>query len=172
LVNKFVPSIQLHAIASNYRIIGWVSSGDGSFGNSSDLITTYTPGSGDRNNGSVDLILIALPILPCSGNVMDTVHITFDEFVALSEPGNKVFEMNLQPNPARSKVAVVISGAQNQNAHLSLTDIAGKVVYSEDIVLSEKNAVRNLDVSNYAKGIYIVQLKTDTQLKTERLVVQ
>ena len=172
LVNKFVPSIQLHAVASNYRIIGWVTSGDGSFGNTSELVTTYTPGNADRNSGSVNLMLVALPVLPCSGNVMDTLHVTFDEFVAVSDPGKKVFEMNLRPNPARSNVAVIITGTQNQSGHLTLTDISGKVVYSEDLLLNEKTAVRNLDVSNYAKGVYIVQLKTDTQVKTERLIVQ
>ena len=172
LVNKFVASIALHGMANNYRIVGWVSSGDGSFGNSSELITDYTPGSGDRNSGSVDLTLVALPVVPCTGNVMSTMHVTFDEFVALAETGKNALAMAIQPNPARSNVTIVISGVRNQDARLTLTDITGKVIYAENISLNGINTIRNLDLSNYSKGVYVVQLKTDTQVKTERLIVQ
>jgi hypothetical protein len=172
LVNKFVPSVALNGTATNYRLIGWLSSGDGSFSNSSSLITDYFPGNGDRNSGSVDLTLVALPVVPCTGNVMSTMQVTFDQFVALSEPGKNVLTMVLQPNPARSNVSIVISGTQNQDAHISLTDITGKIVYSENLALSLNKTTRNLDLSNYPKGVYVVQLKTNDQVKTERLIVQ
>ena len=100
------------------------------------------------------------------------MHVTFDEFVALAETGKNALAMAIQPNPARSNVTIVISGVRNQDARLTLTDITGKVIYAENISLNGINTIRNLDLSNYSKGVYVVQLKTDTQVKTERLIVQ
>jgi hypothetical protein len=135
------------------------------------LITNYTPGNGDRNSGSVDLQLVALPVLPCTGNVISTMHVTFDEFVAVAEQDKNNLALTLQPNPAHSNVAVTITGNKNLQAQLTLTDISGKLVYSENLVTG-KDVVRNIDLSNYPKGVYIVQLKTEDQVKTERLIVQ
>jgi len=171
LVNKFVPSISLHGIAFNYRLIGWATTGDGSFSDPSALITTYVPGNGDRNSGSVDLQLVALPVLPCTGNVISTMHVTFDEFVAVAEQDKNNLALTLQPNPARSNVAVTIIGYKNLAAQLTLTNISGKLVYSENLVIG-KDIVRNLDLSNFPQGVYIVQLKTENQVKTERLIIQ
>ncbi|MCK9424007.1 MAG: T9SS type A sorting domain-containing protein [Bacteroidales bacterium] len=172
LVNKFVASISLNGFASNYRVFGWLTSGDGTFTNPSALITSYIPGNGDRNNLSVNLTLAALPVVPCTGNVLSTMHVIFDEFVAITEAGRNGPAITLRPNPARGSVTVAIAGVRNQDALLTLSDITGKVVYSEKLVLNERDEIRNLDLSAYSKGVYIVKLKTDTQIKTERLIVQ
>ncbi len=172
IVNKFVDTLFLHGVAENYRLIGWVTTGDGSFTNPSTLITTYIPGNNDRNSGGVDLKLVALPVAPCTGNIISTKHVTFDEFVAITEPGNLSPGLTLQPNPARENLTIIISGAQNQKVQLTIFDIAGKVKYTENTFVTDNNSVRQLNLSNYPKGVYMVQLKTDQHLKTEKLIVQ
>ena len=47
------------AAVSNEDSVLWTSSGDGTFNNSSSTVTTYTPGTNDKNLGSVDLTLRA-----------------------------------------------------------------------------------------------------------------
>jgi len=59
--------------ASGSGNFNWISSGDGSFNNSSALHPTFYPGSWDISNGSVSLILQAidpLSLCPTSGSVM------------------------------------------------------------------------------------------------------
>jgi hypothetical protein len=57
---------QLNGQASNYLIIQWISSGDGSFSNILILNPVYTPGAEDIQNGSVVLSLTAIPVSPCT----------------------------------------------------------------------------------------------------------
>ena len=54
----------------------WTSSGTGSFTNSADLNTTYTPSPGDITNGFVELKLTANAIGPCTGTIEDVVMVT------------------------------------------------------------------------------------------------
>ena len=51
----------------------WTTSGTGSFSNSADLNTTYTPSTGDITNGFVELKLTANAIGPCIGTIEDVV---------------------------------------------------------------------------------------------------
>jgi hypothetical protein len=54
----------------------WTTSGTGSFANSTDLNTTYTPSAADITNGFVELKLTANAIGPCTGTIEDVVTVT------------------------------------------------------------------------------------------------
>lgn len=65
----------------------WTSSGDGTFGNSSSLITTYTPGVNDISTGTVNLILTSTNngnCIPVKDTV--TIYITKMATVTASAP--------------------------------------------------------------------------------------
>jgi hypothetical protein len=66
-----VSFINPDAIAINYSTLHWTTTGDGNFNNTANLHPTYTPGNGDKNNGSVTLCLDALPINPCQLTATD-----------------------------------------------------------------------------------------------------
>lgn len=57
--------------AMNFSSSQWITSGDGSFENSSSLMTNYFPGLSDVNNGSVSLTLNVQPFLPCDLMIYD-----------------------------------------------------------------------------------------------------
>lgn len=171
LVNKFVASIALHGLAENYRIIGWVTTGDGTFTDASALITSYIPGAGDRASLAVDLKLVALPVSPCTGNVISTMHVTFDEFVGIGEQAGQGLTLTLLPNPARDQVNVTINGLTGHEVQLTLSDITGKTVLSETLSSVGKEMKHRLNLNALSKGIYIVRIKTDDQVKTERLIL-
>lgn len=54
----------------------WTTSGTGSFSNSADLNTTYTPSAADIANRFVELTLTANAIAPCVGTIEDVVRVT------------------------------------------------------------------------------------------------
>jgi hypothetical protein len=64
------------ASANSYSNLFWESSGDGQFSNPGTLVTTYTPGIQDLQNGSVMLSLTAYDIPPCTGFISDQVLLT------------------------------------------------------------------------------------------------
>ncbi|MCC6768552.1 MAG: T9SS type A sorting domain-containing protein, partial [Bacteroidia bacterium] len=63
------------ATVSNATSILWTTSGDGTFDNSTLLNATYTPGTNDRNNGSVTLTLTSGQSGHCSAS--DAITLSF-----------------------------------------------------------------------------------------------
>ena len=60
------------AIVSNASSTKWTSSGDGTFLNDLQVVTTFRPGSDDIAHGGVTLTLIAYGVTPCSTPVTDS----------------------------------------------------------------------------------------------------
>ena len=67
---------QLTGQASNYLLIQWVTSGDGTFSNAIVLGPVYTPGPQDTQNGSVELSLTAIPLTPCTELQESSLNLT------------------------------------------------------------------------------------------------
>ncbi|MCX6276898.1 MAG: T9SS type A sorting domain-containing protein [Bacteroidetes bacterium] len=168
----YVITVDVHGTASNYKVIGWTTTGTGTFTNASSLNTVYNPTLADKIAGSVDLNLVAIPNLPCSGNVISSKHVVFDVCTGINGQPSDTPALLLQPNPAHSSVAITTSGISGSQADLSIKSLDGKVVYSENVTLTGKPSVTNLSLSGYANGIYIVQLKTGQQVITQKLIVQ
>jgi hypothetical protein len=170
LVCWYVTSIDLHGTASNYKALGWVSSGTGTFTNTSALETTYLPTLADKLNGSVDLSLIAIRNLPCTGNVTSTRHVTFDQCTGTpeipSEPG-----FTLKPNPANDHVTITLSGISGE-ARLSITSTDGRIVWSNVIQVSGTTLQQPVDLTGFARGVYYVTLSAGNTVKSSKLVVK
>lgn len=171
-VCSWVPSIDLHAVAANYKMIAWGSSGNGHFSESTGLNTTYTFGSQDYINGAVDIQMVALPIAPCSGNLFTTRHITIDPCTGIGEAEKTTLAFRLSPNPARSHVTITVSGLSKHGATLSIITMEGETVYTHGFEPADRGHSHEVDLSRLGKGVYVVQLKGDTGIRTERLVVQ
>ena len=65
-------------------------------------------------------------------------------------------EFLIVPNPSSSSIGLIMKG--NQFRNISITTIDGKMVFDQNIELTDKARV---DVSRYANGVYIVNLLTD-----------
>lgn len=68
--------------------------------------------------------------------------------------------MSIFPNPSQSELNIQISSELIMNANLSIVDLAGKQMFSENVALNEMFNYK-LDVSNYSKGMYFVTLKNE-----------
>ena len=172
IVCWYVTSIDLHGMASNYKVLGWTTTGSGTFSNSSAPVTTYLPTLNDKIAGSVDLKLIAISNTPCSGNVSSVKHVVFDACTGIAGQTNTESGITIRPNPAHGTVAITLTGISNNPALLTITSIDGKTVYTESIEAAVKPVVKQLDITGFAKGVYVVQMKTGKQVMTEKMIVQ
>lgn len=68
--------IILTGLCENYSSVLWSSEGDGFFANTTNLITTYSPGPEDVSSGYVDISLTAFPMAACPASVSDVLLIT------------------------------------------------------------------------------------------------
>jgi hypothetical protein len=170
-VCSYLTSIELHGTASNYGMIAWGSTGNGSFSNQFDLNTIYTFGSHDYLVDSVDLELIAFAISPCAGRVTSTKHVTLDPCTGITEKTAKDQNVILQPNPARGFVTIIIDGLSDKSVLLTLADMKGQTLFSEDITTSAPSITKQLNLQEYPSGIYFIKVRTDKKVMTKQLVV-
>lgn len=111
----------------------------------------------DNTNKTLTINLMNLP---------SEAYIFFKFNGTLSVENSELTEtlVNIYPNPATSNINIKASSAITQ---LEMYNILGKKV------LSKKNDTQNLsiDVSNFAKGMYLIKAKTDDYLVTKKIII-
>jgi hypothetical protein len=160
-----------HGVATNYRVVAWGSSGDGSFSHQDSVVTDYTPGNHDKQVGSFDLILQGMSLPPCTGNVQDSKHVILDDCTGISLTQSESFKVTVSPNPTQGNVLLKITGLQDQKATITLSDLHGQSIFLDNTE-GVKNFSRNIDLTGYAKGVYLLKVQTGDRVVTEKVVVQ
>jgi hypothetical protein len=172
IVCWYISPIPVNATATNYLRFLWGSTGDGTFTDPSSLTTEYIPGIRDKTTGSADLKLIVWPLAPCMNKATSMRHITLDPCTGIQEHPSNELNLAIQPNPAFDKVTITITGLQKE-AVLTLTGLEGRQVYSGTIAPEGKQTVtKQLDVSRYPKGMYLMKLQAADKSTVARFIVQ
>lgn len=77
---------------------------------------------------------------------------------------------HLAPNPSTGNTRLEIPASFGTNATVLITDISGKKVFSQT---AEKNAIIDINTTNWAKGIYLVRVQSATgEALMQKLSVQ
>ena len=71
------PEFSLNGTAQYTNNYSWSTSGDGTFANAGQLVTTYFPGENDLASGMVILTLTGVSVAPCTGEIEDDLEISF-----------------------------------------------------------------------------------------------
>jgi hypothetical protein len=79
------------------------------------------------------------------------------------------FQVGVYPNPANQLVNIDISAASIQDLDISIVDMVGRVVYSEQTSTSAYR--QQLDVSNFANGVYFVKVKSGDNATSHKLIL-
>jgi hypothetical protein len=167
-----IGQIQLNGQSTNSASVLWTTSGDGTFLNPSTLTAIYYPGVNDKATLHANLTLTAAPVPPCTPQATSIRHITFDPCTGIPETGNDAFSISIRPNPSFGAVNLVISGLKTGDVKVSIMDLSGKVVLQETFTSTGSKINRKIDLSNFQKGIYFVKVETETQVKTEKLIME
>lgn len=166
-----VAIVNLNATASNYLSLLWTTVGDGHFWKDTVMTNYYYPGPVDLANGVV-LTLTATPKPTCTDMVSDDVTIHFVNAVGLPEDGAEVFGLKLMPNPTKGLVTMNLTGLGGFEATLSITTIQGKFVHREVIATGQSSSTRQVDLTGYPSGVYLVQLRSQAGTVVQKLVIE
>lgn len=90
--------------------------------------------------------------------------------VATHEPASALAPLGVQPNPARDFVSVTIPQQMSGPARLSLLDVEGREVRSQNAPGFAAGQVVSFNVQNLPAGVYMLQLES-ASLKTNAKVV-
>ena len=72
------------------------------------------------------------------------------------------------PNPATNTVTIEFPGNYAGITNIEVYDFVGKLIHHE----STSNKSVKMNVSNYKKGAYIIQIKQGNEINNQRLIVQ
>jgi hypothetical protein len=89
-------------------------------------------------------------------------------FVAVPEESERVHTISVYPNPASHTLLVDVHAPLGANASIKMFDPAGRMVCEQ----RQLNARTILDVSTYAKGVYVLEYTADGQAVRQRVVVE
>jgi hypothetical protein len=167
-----IPLFLVSGTATSYTSVRWLTSGDGYFNIDSVLNSLYYPGPIDRHNGGVDLTLQAILLGQCTDTASDVVHITLTFPAGIGDNSSGVFGITISPNPTNGLFTLVIHGIRNTEARITITDLTGKEIYSENGNASTNDLSKEINLAGYPKGTYFIKVLTDQHSTTNKLVLQ
>jgi len=80
--------------------------------------------------------------------------------------------LNVSPNPATDFIMVRAINKRTQQMELSISDMAGKQLYSERFAAEAGNIEKSISVSNLTKGMYLLSLKSDEGKITQKVIIK
>lgn len=80
--------------------------------------------------------------------------------------------MKMYPNPASESVNISFSADNAENGVISVMNLMGQTVYTENVEVNEGYNMINIPVKGFTSGVYMVSLRTQTGISTQKLLVK
>ena len=83
---------------------------------------------------------------------------------------DKLSIINIQPNPAENMVYINIGAPDNTEMTLTLSNSAGQTVLKKTFMIEKGSQTLQLDISQYAEGMYMLNMKSPEEEKAPESV--
>tara|TARA_X000000368_G_scaffold357402_1_gene299779 strand:+ start:801 stop:1235 length:435 start_codon:yes stop_codon:yes gene_type:complete len=80
--------------------------------------------------------------------------------------------LNVYPNPTRGVFNINFVSEEIDNFEISITDAFGQLAFHEDRKEFVGEYTKKVDLSNWPRGIYMVQIRTQDLFVSKRIVLQ
>lgn len=84
---------------------------------------------------------------------------------------NHITTLNIFPNPTENQINVKVELAKAENITLSISNVLGEEIIQESFE-KQSSLKQNFDVSQWAKGIYFIKVKTAKGQQIQKFVIQ
>jgi hypothetical protein len=128
--------------------------------------TTFNPSA--AGVGVHPITYTVTDINGCVGS--DVENITVGDCSGIEE--NSSMSVSVYPNPTTGEFSLSINNANFSNITISIVDIHGKVVYNEMNVTVAQDFIKQINVSDLARGVYFVKLNNGSDISTQKLIIQ
>ena len=94
--------------------------------------------------------------------------------ILATDSENKMIIENfaVYPNPTAGLVETRFKVEENLKCNLLIINLLGQVIWKKEVVGTGKIELRNIDLSLYDNGIYILQLQTGSLTENKRIVLR
>lgn len=105
----------------------------------------------------------------CSGTATQTIFVDICLGVSNTDATTSV---NVYPNPAHDNFNLAISLAKPQPITISVVDLLGQVIRTETRSMTAGTNQLPVNTAGWSEGIYMVQVKTETGVFVQRVVIR
>jgi photosystem II stability/assembly factor-like uncharacterized protein len=91
--------------------------------------------------------------------------------VGIDEPGLSG-KLDIYPNPAENTLNIQLRDNANLSLMITITDLVGKKVLEEDVLLSTGHKTIPVDVSSLQEGIYLLRIDDRESTLTKKLIIR
>jgi len=88
--------------------------------------------------------------------------------VSVNEPKESEFEVF--PNPTTGQFTITGQFDSSVPIQIEIIDAKGKIITSESVQTTNGSIVKDVDLSEYASGLYLIRIKSKTLLRTQKLI--
>lgn len=89
--------------------------------------------------------------------------------VGINELSSKNNNLRVYPNPSNGLVNVDISQFDNQKMNISIINYLGQITEAKT---QRSTSNLTIDLSNYQKGIYFIEIRSDEKLERAKIIIQ
>ncbi len=101
----------------------------------------------------------------------DGWEVSFSPMVGVDEQ-NSFNDLSVYPNPASQVVNISFAICEPQNVRVEILSLNGESLFTDNLAYFKGNYLKGVDVSAFAKGIYMLKLKSDQGTTVKKIVVQ
>lgn len=91
--------------------------------------------------------------------------------VSVGELEAQIIAFEAYPNPVKGELFISFENLNKDNYTIELVSIIGKVAHSESLGM-QGTQLKTIDVSNLAKGVYLLNVTSQEGTSTQRIIVQ
>ncbi len=106
----------------------------------------------------------------CSGNTV-TLNITLTPATGISNI-ESLNNFKVYPNPANNFINIEFESSSKQNIEVCVMNSIGQKLFNEKVNSYIGHYKQNINTSEFAKGIYLVEVKSETGSKQLKIVVE
>jgi len=92
--------------------------------------------------------------------------------VGLTEKQSSLKAIAVFPNPATDLVNINFTAKNTSNVKVELYDVTGKKVYENNLEQISGASSQSINVSKFAKGVYVVKIVSDNTSETRKIVIE
>jgi hypothetical protein len=96
----------------------------------------------------------------------------YSNVVSVVDRKSKFNIASIAPNPTKETSTIVYNSDKNESINITLVDISGRIVLTQNVSITEGPNNLSLNLSNLTNGTYILNLKNSEQVLIQKIVKQ
>ncbi|CAN5222210.1 hypothetical protein BH09BAC5_BH09BAC5_28760 [soil metagenome] len=99
-------------------------------------------------------------------------HVTLSDISGVKERTNATLDVEVFPNPTTAILQVELNNIQQGKVIFEITDLTGRIVLQKEMNSNQENISTDFDIHNLSNGMYLLNVKTGTQIYSQKIIKQ